>query len=127
AADTEDLSGNTCGNGRNDAFARELLHEQVPRSGIHRVQRRHQGQHLTAQRRPPRLALSPCEWALGWSTGGSPYAIRRPALATAASASLPLRDRDRVPRSGLRPHSAIRRVEAVRACVARAVRLRTSA
>lgn len=31
--------GDTCGHGRHDAVAREYLHEQIPQTGIHQVQR----------------------------------------------------------------------------------------
>ena len=37
------------------AIARQLLHEQVPRPRVHRVQRRIEGEQLAAQRRAPRL------------------------------------------------------------------------
>ena len=51
----EDLSGDARGNDRGDAFAGELLHEQVQEARAHRVQRRPQDQHLAAQHRPARL------------------------------------------------------------------------
>ena len=42
-----------------DAFARELLHEQVQEARLHRVQRRPQDQRLAADHRPARLSARP--------------------------------------------------------------------
>ena len=51
----ENLPGDARGNGRHDALARELLHEQVQEARLHRVQRRPQDQRLPAEHRPARL------------------------------------------------------------------------
>ncbi|MCK7498470.1 MAG: hypothetical protein MZW92_53435 [Comamonadaceae bacterium] len=51
----EDLAGDARGNGRHDALARELLHEQVQEARLHRAQRRPQDQRLAADHRPARL------------------------------------------------------------------------
>ena len=63
----------------------------------------------------------------GRPTRELPHATRQPALAAAASALPPRRDRDRFPRPGLRQHSAIRQVEASRVCVTPGLPLRTFA
>ena len=49
------VAGDAGRNGRHDAVARELLHEQVPEARAHRIQRRPQDQQLPAQHRPARL------------------------------------------------------------------------
>ena len=57
AADAaEAVAGDAGRDGRHDAVARELLHEQVPQARIHRIQRRPQDQQLAAEHRPARLS-----------------------------------------------------------------------
>ena len=51
----QSVSGNAGRNGRHDAVSRQLLHEQVPQAGLHRIQRRPEDPQLAAERRPARL------------------------------------------------------------------------
>jgi CRP-like cAMP-binding protein len=55
----EDPSGDTRGNGRHDALARQFLHEQVQETRVHRIQRRPQGPSFALNRHRARLARSP--------------------------------------------------------------------
>ena len=50
-----DLPGDTGGNGRHDAIAREFLYEEIPATGVHRLQRWAQGPPLAAHGRLARL------------------------------------------------------------------------
>ena len=52
---SEGVSGAPRRDGRHDALARQLLHEQVPEARVHRIQRRPEDQPLPPQRRAPRL------------------------------------------------------------------------
>ena len=51
----ESVSGNVGRDGGDDPLARELLHEQVPETRVHRVQRRVENQQLSPQRGAARL------------------------------------------------------------------------
>src|SRR4029453_9002573 len=50
-----DLPGDAGGNGRHDAIAREFLYEEIPATGVYRLQRWAQGQQLAAHGRLIRL------------------------------------------------------------------------
>ena len=50
-----DLPGDAGGNGRHDAIAREFLYEEIPATGVHRLQGWAQGQQLAAHGRLARL------------------------------------------------------------------------
>src|SRR6185503_9661926 len=52
------VAGDACRDRRHHALARQLLHEQVPQAGVHRIQRQHQGQQLAVDGRAPRLGQS---------------------------------------------------------------------
>jgi CRP-like cAMP-binding protein len=76
AADPEDFPGDPRGDGRDHAFTRQLLHEQVQGFRVHRVQRRSEDQHLAAQCRPARLTGSRLRSAGATSLTQSRSAVR---------------------------------------------------
>jgi hypothetical protein len=58
AGDRKNRPGDACGDDRNDPLAREFLHEQISKTGLHRLQRRHRSPQFTVERRSARPAAN---------------------------------------------------------------------
>jgi hypothetical protein len=108
------ISRRLCGDGRDHAFTRQFLYEQIQGSGVHRIQRRTHDQHIASQRRPTRLA----KFTLSLVATSNPpaeydFATRPPAPAVGAFASLALPNRGTAPRADPRSRSIAGRVAAL--------------
>jgi hypothetical protein len=56
--DSQNEPGNTGGDDRHNPLPGKLLHESLPQTGVHRIQRQIEHSQFPAERRPPRLSLS---------------------------------------------------------------------